>query len=116
VGGLGESERADRVQAANGRQPALLLHVASEQVDRLHRELGLDAEKRAQAAVAAMQLHDDQAARERAHAGAAVAGDASPYRPFFVAQLQAGNVKSISSLEDSVDGQLKRPVRYDPPG
>jgi hypothetical protein len=73
VGGLGESERADRVQAANGRHPALLLHVASEQVDRLHRELGLDAEKRAQAVVAAVQLHDDQAARERAHAGAAVA-------------------------------------------
>src|SRR6187200_1274398 len=39
-----------------------------------------------------------------------------PYQPFFVAQLQAGNVKSISSLQDSVDGQLKRAVRYDPPG
>jgi cell division protease FtsH len=39
-----------------------------------------------------------------------------PYQPFFVQQLQAGNVKSISSLQDSVDGQLKRAVRYDPPG
>jgi cell division protease FtsH len=39
-----------------------------------------------------------------------------PYQPFFVGQLQAGNVKSISSLEDSIDGRLKRAVRYDPPG
>jgi cell division protease FtsH len=50
----------------------------------------------------------------------ATAGAASrekvPYQPFFVQQLQAGNVSSISSLEDSIDGQLKRAVRYDPPG
>jgi cell division protease FtsH len=39
-----------------------------------------------------------------------------PYQPFFVEQLKAGNVKSITSLEDTVDGELKRPVRYDPPG
>jgi hypothetical protein len=38
-----------------------------------------------------------------------------PYQPFFVDQLQAGNVASISSREDSIDGQVKRPVRYDPP-
>ena len=31
-------------------------------------------------------------------------------------QLQAGNVESISSLQDSIDGELKRAVRYDPPG
>jgi cell division protease FtsH len=39
-----------------------------------------------------------------------------PYQPFFVDQLRAGNVASISSLDDSIDGQLKRAVRYDPPG
>jgi cell division protease FtsH len=39
-----------------------------------------------------------------------------PYQPFFVDQLRGGNVASISSLEDAIDGQLKRPVRYDPPG
>src|SRR4029453_18715987 len=39
-----------------------------------------------------------------------------PYQPFFVDQLRAGNVASISSREDSIDGQVKRPVRYDPPG
>jgi cell division protease FtsH len=39
-----------------------------------------------------------------------------PYQPFFVQQLQAGNVASISSLQDSIDGELKRAVRYDPPG
>ena len=39
-----------------------------------------------------------------------------PYQPFFVDQLEAGNVKSISSLEDTIDGDLERAVRYDPPG
>jgi cell division protease FtsH len=39
-----------------------------------------------------------------------------PYQPFFVGQLEAGNVESITSLEDTVDGELKRSVRYDPPG
>jgi cell division protease FtsH len=39
-----------------------------------------------------------------------------PYQPFFVDELRAGNVASISSLDDSIDGRLKRVVRYDPPG
>jgi cell division protease FtsH len=39
-----------------------------------------------------------------------------PYQPFFVGQLQAGNVESISSRDDAIDGKLKRTVRYDPPG
>ena len=39
-----------------------------------------------------------------------------PYQPFFVEQLEAGNVESITSLEDTVEGELKRSVRYDPPG
>jgi cell division protease FtsH len=39
-----------------------------------------------------------------------------PYQPFFVQQLQGGNVKSITSLDDAIDGDLERPVRYDPPG
>jgi cell division protease FtsH len=39
-----------------------------------------------------------------------------PYQPFFIEQLQAGNVASISSLEDSIDGDLRHKVRYDPPG
>ena len=39
-----------------------------------------------------------------------------PYQPFFVEQLRTGNVASISSLDDSIDGRLERAVRYDPPG
>ena len=39
-----------------------------------------------------------------------------PYQPFFVEQLRTGNVASISSLDDSIDGRLVRAVRYDPPG
>jgi cell division protease FtsH len=38
------------------------------------------------------------------------------YQPFFVQQLQAGNVESITSRDDAINGELKRPVRYDPPG
>jgi cell division protease FtsH len=48
--------------------------------------------------------------------GGAASRQQVPYQPFFVQQLKAGNVKSISSLEDSIDGDLKRAVRYDPPG
>jgi cell division protease FtsH len=48
--------------------------------------------------------------------GGAASRQQVPYQPFFVEQLEAGNVESISSLEDSLDGELKRAVRYDPPG
>ena len=39
-----------------------------------------------------------------------------PYQPFFVEQLEAGNVKEITSRGDTIDGVLEREVRYDPPG
>jgi cell division protease FtsH len=39
-----------------------------------------------------------------------------PYQPFFLEQVQAGNVQEISSQEDSIEGELKRPTTYDPPG
>jgi cell division protease FtsH len=39
-----------------------------------------------------------------------------PYQPFFLDQLDAGNVKEIVSREDSLEGELKRSVKYDPPG
>jgi len=39
-----------------------------------------------------------------------------PYQPFFLRQVEAGNVQEISSQEDSIEGELKRPATYDPPG
>jgi cell division protease FtsH len=39
-----------------------------------------------------------------------------PYQPFFLEQVEAGNVQAISSREDSIEGELKRPATYDPPG
>jgi cell division protease FtsH len=39
-----------------------------------------------------------------------------PYQPFFLEQVEAGNVQAISSQEDSIEGELKRPATYDPPG
>jgi cell division protease FtsH len=39
-----------------------------------------------------------------------------PYQPFFVDQVEAGNVKEITSQEDSIEGELKREATYDPPG
>jgi cell division protease FtsH len=39
-----------------------------------------------------------------------------PYQPFFVDQVETGNVKEISSKEDSIEGELKRETSYDPPG
>jgi cell division protease FtsH len=39
-----------------------------------------------------------------------------PYQPFFLEQVEAGNVREISSQEDSLEGELKRAATYDPPG
>ena len=39
-----------------------------------------------------------------------------PYQPFFLEQVEAGNVEAITSREDSIEGELKRPTSYDPPG
>jgi cell division protease FtsH len=39
-----------------------------------------------------------------------------PYQPFFLEQVEAGNVREVSSRADSIEGELKRPVTYDPPG
>ena len=39
-----------------------------------------------------------------------------PYHPFFLEQVEAGNVETITSREDSIEGELKKPVQYDPPG
>jgi cell division protease FtsH len=39
-----------------------------------------------------------------------------PYQPFFVEQLERGNVAEIASRADTIEGRLERAVRYDPPG
>jgi cell division protease FtsH len=39
-----------------------------------------------------------------------------PYQPFFVEQLERGNVEQITSRDDAIQGELKEKVRYDPPG
>jgi cell division protease FtsH len=39
-----------------------------------------------------------------------------PYQPFFVDQVQAGNVQEITSQADSIEGELKSEATYDPPG
>ena len=39
-----------------------------------------------------------------------------PYQPFFVAQLEAGNVEEITSRADSIEGELSEAATYDPPG
>ncbi len=37
-----------------------------------------------------------------------------PYQPTFLEQIRAGNVRSISSEEQKVQGELKRAIRYPP--
>ncbi len=39
-----------------------------------------------------------------------------PYQPFFVDQVEAGNVEEISSQEDSIEGELTNEATFDPPG
>src|SRR5579859_4484300 len=38
-----------------------------------------------------------------------------PYSPTFLSQVQAGNVKTIASTGDAIQGNLKNAIRY-PPG
>ena len=73
--GLGQRERADRVQVGHRRQPALLLLLGAEHRDRLHREVRVHAVERAHAAVRARPLHAHEAGGGRAHPRAAVAVD-----------------------------------------
>jgi cell division protease FtsH len=39
-----------------------------------------------------------------------------PFQPFFVDQVQDGNVKEISSRADSIEGELKKEATFNPPG
>ena len=39
-----------------------------------------------------------------------------PYQPFFLDQVEAGNVDAITSRADSIEGELKGPAAFDPPG
>ena len=48
--------------------------------------------------------------------GGPAARERVPYQPFFLDQVEAGNVRAISSRADSIEGQLERGARYDPPG
>ena len=72
---LGQGEGADCRQLRHCRKPALFLLLGAEQGDRFHRQSRLDAEERAEAAVAAVQFHVHQSAGQRGHSRAAVALD-----------------------------------------
>jgi cell division protease FtsH len=39
-----------------------------------------------------------------------------PYQPFFVDQVEGGNVEEISSRADSIEGELRSEATFDPPG
>jgi len=39
-----------------------------------------------------------------------------PYSPFFLQQVQAGNVLEISARGETIQGDLKRAASYTPPG
>jgi len=39
-----------------------------------------------------------------------------PYQPFFLDQVRNGNVQEISSTEQTIEGDLKKPANYTPPG
>jgi cell division protease FtsH len=39
-----------------------------------------------------------------------------PYQPFFLDQVRTSNVQEISSTEQTIEGQLKKPATYTPPG
>jgi hypothetical protein len=63
--GLGQRKRADLLQPRHRSQPALLLLLRPALRDRLHRQPSLHSQESAQAAVAPVDLHVDQAGRQR---------------------------------------------------
>jgi hypothetical protein len=75
---LCQSERSELVEPGHLGQPALLLLLGAKHPDRPHSEPGLYCLKGTEAAVAAVELHVDQACSDRAHRRAAVTLDAVP--------------------------------------
>jgi hypothetical protein len=65
---------SDQVAGGHPGQPALLLLLGSELVDRAHGERSLDADERTQAGVAGFEFHGGEAVLDGTAAGAAVAG------------------------------------------
>ena len=102
VVGLGQRERADRVQVGHRRQPALLLLVGAEHRDRLHGEVRVHAVERAHAAVRARPLHAHEARGGRAHARAAVAVD-RPARHLQRRDLRDQRERELRPLPVAVD-------------
>jgi cell division protease FtsH len=39
-----------------------------------------------------------------------------PYQPFFLEQVRSGNMQEISSTEQTIEGELKKPATYTPTG
>ena len=78
VTGFGQRERADLLQSGHRRQPALLLLLRAEHVDRPHGQTVLHAEEGVDAAVAAGQLQGHHACRQPGQTRAAIAGDGAP--------------------------------------
>jgi len=71
--GLGQGEGTYLLHPCHRTQPLLLLLVRPVHRDRAHRKACLDAEERAEAAIAAAELHLHEAGGERIHRRAAVA-------------------------------------------
>ena len=73
--GLGQAEAADRLGRGELRDPAVLLLLGAEGVDRVHDQRALHRHEAAQPRVAALQLLHDQAVGDVAQAGQAVLVD-----------------------------------------
>jgi hypothetical protein len=71
---FGEAEAADRVAGRHPGQPFLLLRLGAVPPDRVHGERTLHGDQAAQPRVGRLHFPAGDAVRDRAHAGAAVAG------------------------------------------
>ena len=100
--GFGQRERAGLLDAGQPGKPAFALLVGAEQVDRAHRQAGLHAEERAQAAVAAVDLHVHQPPGQRAHPRTAVALDVVADQAEFAQapEQRPGRLRALPVLVD----------------
>src|SRR6185369_14521476 len=103
---LGEAEAADRLAGREAGDPAVLLLLRAEGVDRVHDQRALHGDEAAQAGITALQLLHDEAVGDAAQAGKTVFGDAGTEKVEGAHgghQLERGAAVAVAFFDDRLD-------------
>src|ERR1700687_6056414 len=103
---FGQAEAADRLAGRETRDPAVLLLLRAEGMDRVHDQAALHRREAAQPRVTALELLRDQAVGDAAQAGQAIVGDAGAEQvegAHLGHQLERGASLTVALLDDRLD-------------